>query len=148
MARQPRVKVPTMRGYMQQRADRNRTPVNRQMHEQLHGPVTLVYTTTKTLNTTAGPRLRLPSAGYITRVSGKVQAAPTSTMEIDILVDGITVFDSGDYVKIRSGETVTVPKIINRPNFNEDSYFQVQVVTIAAATGPLVLTIEYIPGPQ
>lgn len=145
MARTPRIKVPTMRDYMRQRAHRLRRPVNRQSHDQLHGPATIVYQTASTLTTDEGPGLRMPRGGQITRISGRVAGAPSSKMEIIINVDGVNVLGTSEYLTIQSGEKVARYKIVRRPYFNEDSVFTVDIQTIASATGPLVLTIEYLP---
>jgi len=143
---EPRIHVPRMKDYMAARADRNRRPVNRQMHDQLHSPSTIIYNSTSTLDTTTGPGLRMPSGGQITRISGRVAGAPSGgNMKVAIKIDGVSVFDSGEFLLFQNGEKVSRYKIIRRPTFNEDSVFTVAIDTIQGATGPMILTIEYFP---
>jgi hypothetical protein len=141
----PRVHIPNMKELLERRADLSRRGVNQQAHERLHGPATIVYNTSSTLDTTAGPGLRMPRGGQITRISGRVSGAPTSKMEIGIYIDGVNVLGTAEYLTIQTSEKVAKYKIVRRPYFNEDSVFTVQIQTVAAATGPLVLTIEYLP---
>lgn len=118
---------------------------NRRSHEHLHQPRILIYTSTLTLNTTAGPKLRLPVGGEVTRVSARVQGAPSgAAMQIDYLIDGITAFDSGTYLRIPDGQLVALGKTLNRNLFSVDSAHQVQIFAISGATGPLVFTIEFL----
>jgi hypothetical protein len=112
------------------------------LHERKHAPRIIVYTSVKTLNTTAGTKLRLPRGGMVTSVIAVVQTAPTSTFELDYLIDSTSVLNG--YIQIDSGETISKYKPIIRPAFDANSVHQFQIVTVAAATGPLVVTIEYV----
>jgi len=146
MARPPRVSVDNMKSVMRRRADRARQPVNRPAHRRLHAPATIIYQTATTLDTNTGPGLRMPRAGRITRISGRVAGAPSSTMKINVLIDDFGVFQSGTFLQIQSGSKISEFKVIERPVFTRDSVITVDIDTIASATGPLVLTIEYVPG--
>lgn len=142
---EPRVHIPNMKELFARRENLSRQGVNQQAHAQLHGPATIVYNSAATLDTVAGPGLRMPRGGQITRISGRVTGAPTSKMEIGIYIDGVNVLGTAEYLTIQTSEKVAKYKIVRRPYFNEDSVFTVQIQTVAAATGPLVLTIEYLP---
>ena len=118
--------------------------VNKQAHDRLHGPRQIVYTSPVALSTTAGTKLRMPRGGQITNIMATVTGAPTSTLQIDLLMDGVSVFDDG-YLQILSGETESEPfRIVSRPYFNEDTILKVKLNAVAAATGPLVVVIEYV----
>ena len=146
MAREPRLRVPSMKDYMMARADRERRPVNRQALDQLHGPATIIYQTNTTLDTDTGPGLRMPRGGQVRRIAGRVAGAPSGgNLKVSIFIDGVSVFDSGEFLLFQSGEKVARFKIIRRPYFNEDSVFTVDIDTISSATGPMILTIEYLP---
>ena len=147
LPRQRPLPVPTMKEYMR---SRQRQAVSAMFdvraHERTHGPTTLVYQTATTLDTNAGPKLRLPRGGQITKVSCKLQGAPvTNPFKVDLKVDNTTVFESGTYLQVQAGETVSRGKIVERPYFSDESTFVVQINTISSATGPMVMTIEYLP---
>lgn len=136
--------IPNMKEVIKAQRTINMGDVNAQRHDQLHGPMIFIYNTSSTLDTTAGPGLRLPRGGELTRISGRVTGAPTGDMSIDVLAGGTTIF-GGTYLKIPSGEKITKEKIVDRPMFSEDTVFTVQINTINSATGPLVLTFEFLP---
>ena len=122
----------------------NLAPLNQLGHDQVHAPMIFIYNTSSTLDTTAGPGLRLPRGGEITRISGRVAGAPSGDMSIDVLANAVSIFGGG-YLKIPSGTKITKEKIVDRPMFSEDTVFTVQINTINSATGPLVLTFEFLP---
>ena len=144
--RDPAVHVPNMKELFTRRKNLSRVGVNQQAHDNLHGPVTLIYQTANTLDTSTGPGLRLPRGGQITRIAGRVAGAPSGgNLKVGIFIDGVSVFDSGEFLVFQSGEKVARFKIVRRPYFNEDSVFTVDIDTINSATGPMILTIEYLP---
>ncbi len=117
--------------------------LNQKGHEQLHAPKTIVYTSTATLSTTAGSKLRLPRGGSITRIAAVVQGTPSgAALDFDLYIDGFVVTDSP--VQIAVGDTISKPRIITRPDFDENSTMYLKINTVSSATGPLVVTIEYI----
>jgi hypothetical protein len=118
--------------------------VNENAHFAQHAPSTIVYTSKATLDTNAGTKLRLPRGGQITRVAAKVQTTGATDLTFNIYIDTISVTDSD--VRILAGETVARFIIVKRPNFNQDSVFQVQLSATGGATGPLVVSVEYLPG--
>jgi hypothetical protein len=119
---------------------------NIKAHDRLHGPRVIIYQSKGTLDTVAGTIARFPQGGQVTRVSCKLAGAPSGgAFKVDLLIDTVSVFQSGTYLQVADGETISKYKIIERPFFNENSNFRVQVNTIQGATGPMVLTIEYLP---
>lgn len=140
---EPRVYIPTMKETLRLQHSINVGPINQTAHDQLHQPRIIVFQTSATLDTTAGPGLRFPTGGEITRISGRVATAPSGDMSIDVLANAVTVFGGG-YLKIPSGTRITKEKIVERPMFSEDTVWTVQINTINSAVGPLVLTFEYI----
>lgn len=140
-----KVYIPTMATYMRKRAQLSQDDVlNPKAHEILHGPATLVYTSKVALDTVAGSKLKLPRGGQVTAVACKLQGAPSgSKFQVDLLIDDISVFDAGTYLEVAVGETASRFKILTRPYFNDESVFKVKINAVNAATGPMVLTIEY-----
>jgi hypothetical protein len=136
--------IPTMKDVLRMHHTVDSPPMNSGAHDRLHAPMIFIYNTSSTLDTTAGPGLRLPRGGELTRIAGRVTGAPTGDMSIDVLAGGTTIFGGG-YLKIPSGEKITKEKIVERPMFSEDTVFTVQINTINSATGPLVLTFEFLP---
>jgi hypothetical protein len=145
--RSTQLPIPTMKAYMDNAMKQGQDDMfNRRAHDQMHGPTTLIYQTATALTTDVGPPLRLPRGGVVTRISCKLAGAPSgSAFQVNVLIDGITVFPSGEYLEVAVGDTVSKFKIVERPNFNEDSVFTVDIQTISSATGPMVMTIEYLP---
>jgi len=144
MPKKPRIRVPSMADVIARQSSVNLGGIDQKAHDLVHGPVIITYQTANTLDTTAGPGLRLPRGGEITRVAGRVAGAPSGDMSIDVLAGGASIF-GGTYLKIPSGEKITKEKIVTRPEFNEDTVFTVQINTINSATGPLIVTFEYLP---
>lgn len=67
-------------------------------------------------------------------------------LELDILVDGASVFSEG-YLTILDGESQSVPKVVDgRIYFSPGSILSVQIVTVSGATGPIVVQFDYLPG--
>ena len=145
--RSTKLPIPTMKSYMSKQMKQAQDDIfNQRAHDHVHGPTTLIYQTESTLTTDVGPALRLPRGGQVTAVSCKLAGAPSgSAFQVNLLIDGITVFPTGEYLEVATGETVSKFKIIQRPFFNEDSVFTVDIQTISSATGPMVMTIEYLP---
>lgn len=143
--RQARLAVGGMKEYIARMEEDGRNPrgVNAKAHDQLHAPKTIIYTSTMTLNTIIGPKLLFPKGGEITSLRCSVAGVGTAIFKMDYLIDGLSVFDSGEYLQIPIGSTVSKTKMLKRPTFNEDSYHQVQINTIGACTGPMITTIEY-----
>ena len=121
-------------------------------HSAAHLPRILVYTSQATLVTTASTPIYPPRGGRIVAIHANVAAAPTSDMTIDVLIAGESILNS-DYVTILSGEVTTSfassamlfdPRIAdsNLGSFKAFEKLQVQVVSISAATGPLVMQLE------
>lgn len=144
MAREPKVHIPNMTEHLRKTQDLARDRVNQRAHEELHGIRTIVYTSKATLAAEQGTPGRFSFGGSVVRVACKLKGAPSGDdFEVDLLIDGVSVFD-GTNLKVLDGETVSQFKIIERPNFNEDSTFVVEVKEVGGATGPFVMTIDYI----
>lgn len=106
----------------------------------------LVWTGPAAIDTVISTPLYPDFGGYLTTARANVVAAPTSTFQTDVLLGGTSVFSSG-YLEIASGSLFGYHKQVDRKiYFSVDDYFQIQVAAVAAATGPLVVTIGYIPG--
>jgi hypothetical protein len=118
-------------------------PVNIGSHEQRHGAHPLVYTSTATLSTTASTPITPPFPGSIKGVRGNVTGAPAgSNLTFDVLLNTYSIF-SGGYATIYDG-TTRGPIIYPRnTHWRVDDTLQVQIVTIGAATGPLVVHIMF-----
>lgn len=135
-----------MRDVMERKNFMLRRPVNQQAHDHLHGPATLVYNSPTTLTTDVGPGLRMPRGGQITRISGRVAGAPSGgKLEAIINIDGVNALGTNEYLTWQDGEKIARYKIVRRPYFNEESVFTIDIQTINGATGPMIITIEYLP---
>lgn len=142
-----RNRVPTMKEYMKDRMVLGLSPTwDRRGHDHDHNYKTMVYTSKSSIDTLTGVPFKPSFGGSIVRVGCKVSAAPSGAdFKVDVLVDTYSIFDSTLLI-IKDGTTNSQFKIVERPDFNEDSVFTIKVDTVANATGPFTLTIDYIPG--
>lgn len=127
---------PSDKRFMQQ-------PFNYVQHANAHSPATLIYTSKATLDTVISVPW-YPMQDYaIEAVRVNVTGAPSgSTLVWDVLIGGNTIFaNTAERPQIKSGDLsgrLTVP---SRQGLPVDSKLQVQGITLASATGPLVLTM-------
>ncbi len=142
-----RNRIPTMKDYMADRMKLGLEPSwDRRGHEHDHNYKTIVYTSAATLVTTAGVPFQPSFGGTIVRVGAKLKGAPAGAdFKVDVLIDTFSIFASTLLV-VKDGTTRSQFKLVERPDFNEDSVFTIKVDTIASATGPFTLTIDYLPG--
>jgi hypothetical protein len=144
MTRSPKVRIDSMPRVMTRFLDTGREPVNERAHEEIHSPKIIVYTSESTLTTDTGPPLRMPRGGEITSVRVKLTGAPSGAdFKVDLLTTGLTVFGGG-FCTVLDGETVSKFRMVDKRGFTEDTVFTVKVNTIASATGPFTMTIEYV----
>src|SRR5205823_14894265 len=66
--------------------ERDAPPVNRRAHKQQHRPHELIYTSTKTITTSAGTPLYPVLPGRLVAVRVSVATAPTSALTCDVLL--------------------------------------------------------------
>lgn len=126
------------------RKGRAKADFNFGTHEQLHAPKVMTYTSKATLVTTVGSRMYPYRGGQIIRARANVQTGPTSSFVWKILKNGTSVHSSSP--TIGAGlKFAAVTEFIENGYFVPDDYFQVQITTIDAAVGPLVVLIEYLP---
>ena len=119
--------------------------VSESAHDKLHGPPPIIWTSKATLAVEDGTPIYFPRGGIITRVRANVAAAPSGgSLTFTLELDGTAVTES-DF-SIASGETQSRYKIVTRPNFSEDTKWQFSITAVNGATGPLVVTVEYVPG--
>jgi hypothetical protein len=120
---------------------------NKQQHRRHHGPSMLLYTSVPTLVVTAGSFLFMPFACKILTIKGTVQTAPAATdFVFDVLEDGQTIFHTGTAPKVLVGETEGQEARPDRRSFQLGTKLYVQVTTISAAGGPLIVTFCVEPG--
>jgi len=106
----------------------------------------LIYTSAATLSTDTGSPFYPTFGGRVIGFRANVKTAPTSTFQVNVLLDGNTMFN-GDYIEIASGSTYGYKKPPNDKIYlYPDKKLEVDIQTVAAAVGPLVLDIELIPG--
>jgi hypothetical protein len=114
-------------------------------HDNLHGPPPIIWTSKATLAVEDGTPIYFPRGGSITLIQANVTGAPSGgALTFDLELDGTSVFDS--VMSIADGETRSRYKLVNRPDFNEDTKWQFAITAVSGATGPLVVTVEYTPG--
>jgi hypothetical protein len=122
---------------------RNTPGINATAHEDAHGVRVLMYTSTATLTTTAGTEIYAPFGGELSWVSASVKTAPTSTMTIDVLLDGSSVFSSGGIsipTSQKHGYRTPVDKLGILPIYSDDpTPIKVQITNVAGATGPMIV---------
>lgn len=119
-------------------------PMNVDVFEELTNPETLIYTSPADLPLTASVPFYPLRGGLITAVRANVKTAPSGDdAEVDILIDGISVFD-GAYVTIPDGSRFGKSKYPkDAVDFQADSKLQVQIIEDGGAEGPMVVAIEY-----
>jgi hypothetical protein len=107
----------------------------------------LIYTSAATLVLTAGTPFWPTLGGRIVGWRAGVAGAPsTGTFQADVLLDAVSVLDGG-YVEIASGSSYGYRRApSDKLYIYPDSKWQVQVVAIQGATGPLTLEFVYLPG--
>lgn len=112
-----------------------------------HKPTQTTYTSKATLGTDASTPFYLPFSGRLLEVRANVTAAPTSTMKIDVLFNGDSVFDGTNYLEIESGDLLgkglpgRMANVIGQEQGSNSNptKIQVQINTVAGATGPMVV---------
>jgi len=119
--------------------------INKTAHRYHHSYLTLVYTTTKTLNTTAGSPLNPPFAGRMASVRANCSTAPTTGLVYDILADGVSMFHTSTKPTIPTGLLIGNAFTPDRRSFQVDTKLQIQVTTVGGAGGPLEVTLEFEP---
>lgn len=131
-------------------------PFDLEAHTAAHLPNILVYTSAATLTTDASVPICPPRGGRIVTVHANVKVAPTSTMEIDVLIGATSIFPDGTYVTITNGELTSglnesgefddgdarFPGDVHNATFRAFEAITIDIITIAAATGPLVAQLE------
>jgi len=119
----------------------NATPFNFIQHANAHAQVSLLYTSKGTLDTVISTPW-YPDRDYIIEyVKVNVTGAPTSSLVWDVLMGGTTIFTStAERPQIKSGDLEGRKATPSRQGLYESTKLQVQGITLAAATGPLVMT--------
>lgn len=120
---------------------------NKHSHNINHKPTMTTYTSKAALGTDASTPFYLPFSARLLEVRANVTAAPTSTMKIDVLFDGNSVFDGTNYLEIPSGDLLgkgapgRTSNVIGQEqgSTSTPTKIQVQINTVAAATGPMVV---------
>lgn len=119
-------------------------PINVQAHLAQHSPRILIYTSTSTLTTSVGTPLYPTFPGYLTGIRLNVAGAPSSTLTCDLLLNGSSMFTSGDTKPtIASGALFGYKRVTGKTHWGIDDYLQVQLTATGSATGPMVVTMEY-----
>lgn len=127
---------------------------NVEAHAASHMPRILVYTSPSTISTDTSVPITPPRGGKIVAVHLNVKVAPTSTMEVDVLIGGTSIFDT-KFAEITNGELSS--GLNDAGDYDEDARhpgdpgaatfrafekIEIDVITVAAATGPLVVQLE------
>lgn len=117
---------------------------NLPVHSASHSPRILIYTSTITLVTSVGTPIYPTWPGYLTGVRMSVTTAPTSTLTMDILLNGVTMFTAGDTKpNITVGNLFGYKQCTGKTHWSIDDYIQCQITNTGGAVGPCVVTMEY-----
>lgn len=119
--------------------------VSESAHDRLHGPLTIVWTSKATLAVEQSTPLKMPRGGQIVGIVAKVAGAPSGgALTLQLLLDGTAVTESD--ISIASGDTVSRERIVTNPYFQDDTVWKFSITAVNGATGPVVVTVEYLPG--
>jgi len=116
--------------------------VNEKAHFEQHTPHVMVWNSKRILTTSLGTPWYHPTGGQITSIYANITGVGSTATTLDFYIDGVAVTDSS--ISITAGDLISKPRIIKRADFQPTSKLQVQLSATGSATGPLVLTIEYV----
>lgn len=124
--------------------ERPKGDFNYGVHEQLHKPAVVTWTSKETLAAETGARIYPYRGGQLIRARANIQVAAAGTVTWRILKNGTTIHAASP--TIAAGNLyANVTEFLENGVFVPDDYFQVELVDVSDATGPLVVIAEYIP---
>lgn len=102
----------------------------------------LTYTSKASLDTNAGTPIYPHVPGRLLSVRGNVSGAPSSTLTIDVLFDGSSVYTVSSKPTIASSVLYGDPAAPDVKAFTTTTKIQVQLTDTGSATGPIVVQLK------